>query len=646
MTDLLYRGRELTLAVLVVVCLVGIIAVGVFAADVDDATPAPEPFDSVTTLGLSQEDLRDAEHDELSVPRVQVFYSQYEYVIGYYGVEQAVTTLDQPEHEQQFGYPLVVYVSNYAGTTTELTDEGYLTTETSVGWVDASDAYFVVGSEARTPAGDTVVPFSSDAAATEFVDEHGGEIVDWTELRTRSFDVDTADTVRDRVAEQRSQADGRVTAVEPLLDREPVRTVEGDETVQGTIDAAPAGSTVEIPPGTYRETLRIDEPITLRGENATLRGDGEGNVIEVRADDVAIEGVHVDGVGNQTRDPDAVTETGDEADWDANIESGYGHGDAGIHVVDATGVYVTNVSIETPANGVLLRDAPDAVVDDITVDGSEEWRDGFMGVMSMRSPGVVQNSTFDGGRDGVYLHRSPETVIRDNEFHDNRFGVHLMHTSDSVIADNHARGQELAGLTIMTNPTHNAIVGNDVREAAHGILPAGSQSYIADNVVVDNGHGITTSADQSLYEENVVYDNGVGFRTGSILASNRVVHNDIVANDQHVDANIGPLRIWTFDGQGNYWDGAYGAESGGVLDRSYSPTDPVQGQLHQTDGTLTLAESPAARGLSELRGTTPGLRSGSVVDTAPLAEPVNPDRLAELDGAQRSEYDEDGGDTS
>ncbi|QSG02011.1 NosD domain-containing protein [Natranaeroarchaeum sulfidigenes] len=643
---MLYRGRELTIAVVIIAGLMGIIAVGVFVADVDEAAPSPEPFDSVTTLGISQEDQRDAEHEDLSIPRVQVFYSQYEYVVGYYGVEQAVSTLDQPEHEQQFGYPLVVYVSNYGRTSVELTDEGYLTAETSTGWVDASDASFVVDSEARTPAGDAVVPFGTESAAAEFSSEYGGEVVDWAELRTRTFDVDSADIVRDGVDDQRAQADDRVDAVTPLLDREEVRTVEDGETIQEVIDDAPAGSTVNVEPGTYEETISIDKPLTLSGDDATIHGDGEGNVIEVRTDDVAIEGVHVEGVGNQTRDPDAATEDEDEDDWDANIESGYGHGDAGVHVVDASGVYIADVSIETPANGVLLRDAPDAVVDGIAVDGSEEWRDGFMGVMSMRSPGVVQNSTFDGGRDGVYLHRSHGTVIRDNEFYDSRFGVHLMHSSDSVIADNHARGHELAGLTIMTNPTHNAIVGNDVRESTHGILPAGSQSYVADNVVADNEYGITTSADQSLYEKNVVYDNDVGLRTGSILASNRVVQNDIIANDQHVDANIGPLRIWTFDGAGNYWDGAYGSSSGGVLDRSYSPTDPVQSQLHRTDGAVTLAESPAARGLSELRGTTPGLRSGSVIDTAPLAEPANPETLATLDEEQRSDSVEEGGDTS
>lgn len=635
MTSGLYRGRELSVALLLLAGLVGAISAGVFVADVDDATPSPEPFDSVTTLGLSQEDERDATQQEVSIPRVEVFYSQYEYVVGYYGVEQAVDTLNQPEHDQQFGYPLAVYVSNYAHTTLELTDEGYLTPETSVGWTDASEAHFVVGSEARTPAGETVVPFSTRSAAVEFAEEYGGEIVGWSELQRQPFDIDTAAVVRDRVDDQRAQADERVAAVRPLLERDPVRTVGEDETVQAAVDAAPAGSTVEIPPGVYEETVRVDKPLTLRGEDATIRGDGEGNVVEVRADDVAIEGIHVDGVGTQTRDPDQVS--GDDGDWDQNIELGYGHGDAGIHVVGASGVYVTDVSVETPANGVLLRDAPDSIVDGIAVDGSEEWADGFMGVMSMRSPAVVQNSTFDGGRDGVYLHRSHGTVIRDNAFYENRFGVHLMHTSDSVIADNTARRQELAGLTIMTDPTHNAIVGNDIRESEYGILPAGSRSYIADNLVTDNRYGITTSADQSLYEENVVYDNEVGLRTGSILASNRVVRNDIVGNDQHVEANVGPLRIWTFEGRGNYWDGAYGTASGGVLDRSYSPTDPVDGQLHRTEGALTLAESPAARGLSELRGTTPGLRSGSVVDTAPLAEPVNQDLLDELEAEQQDD---------
>ncbi len=640
MTSGLYRGRELSVALILLACLVGAVGAGVFMTDVDDAAPSPEPFDSVTTLGLSQEDERAAAQQEISIPRVEVFYSQYEYVVGYYGVEQAVDTLNQPEHDQQFGYPLVVYVSNYAHTTLELTDEGYLNPETSVGWTDASEAYFVVGSEARTPAGETVVPFSTRSAAVEFSEKYGGEIVGWSELQSQSFDIDTAAVVRDRVDDQRAQADDRVAAVEPLLDREPVRTVGEDETVQEAVDAAPAGSTVEIPPGVYEETVRVDKPLTLRGEDATIRGDGEGNVVEVRADDVAIEGIHVDGVGNQTRDPEQVS--GEDGDWDQNIELGYGHGDAGIHVVNASGVYVTDISVETPANGVLLRDAPDAVVDGIAVDGSDEWAEGFMGVMSMRSPAVVQNSTFDGGRDGVYLHRSHGTVIRDNAFYENRFGVHLMHTSDSVIADNVARRQDIAGLTIMTNPTHNAVVGNDIRESDYGILPAGSRSYIANNVVADNGYGITTSADQSLYEENVIYDNEVGLRTGSILASNRVVRNDIVGNDQHVEANVGPLRIWTFEGRGNYWDGAYGTASGGVLDRSYSPTDPVDGQLHRTEGALTLAESPAARGLSELRGTTPGLRSGSVVDTAPLAEPVNPDVLAELEAEQQDE-DADGG---
>jgi len=93
-------------------------------------------------------------------------------------------------------------------------------------------------------------------------------------------------------------------------------------------------------------------------------GDGNGSPVRVNAEAVAIDGLAVEGIGNKSRDPDAVTDD----EWDANIELGYGHGDAGIAAVDAPGVYITDVTIPyTEANGVLLRDSHDAVVTNLTV---------------------------------------------------------------------------------------------------------------------------------------------------------------------------------------------------------------------------------------------------------------------------------------
>jgi len=247
--------------------------------------------------------------------------------------------------------------------------------------------------------------------------------------------------------------------------------------------------------------------------------------------------------------------------------------------------------------------------------------------MAMGSSVVVEDSTFQAGRDGIYLHRSPETVIRNNTFRENRYGVHLMHTSDAVVASNRFTDQEFGGITIMTNPARNAIVDNVVANTSNAISTSGSYSYIARNIAVDSRIGITTSAVGSLYEHNVVRNNTYGMRTGSVLATSRVWKNDFVDNANHAGASAGPLRVWAHNGHGNYWQGAYGPTSDGRYDRSYVPTDSVDGQLHRSAARRTVAESPVKKGLRALQGSAPGLRSGSIIDPDPQTEPQNPDRL-------------------
>jgi parallel beta-helix repeat protein len=603
-------------------------AVGAFAVDLGAARPDPVPYADTVKLGATAETEQTAEHEGATIPRVEIFYSQYRYVVGYTGVAAAISALDEPGRERQFGYPLAVYASDYAGRSPRCTD-GTLTSATNPDWVSVTEAHFVVGSRATLAGESVVVPFSEVADARAFADVCGGRVVDWETLRRDPPAVPSAEGVESSIDDRRARADRRVAAAAPLLDRE-VSVVVGRDapTIRAAVAAAPPNTTVVVPPGTYAERVTIDKPLTLRGRNATLDGGGEGTVIEVRADDVAVTGLTIRGVGNATR-AENVSESGD---WDAPIQQGYGGGDAGIDARNVSTLYVHEVTIHTPANGVLLRRTPGAVVDDLHVYGSEEWLDGFMGVIAMHDPVVVQNSYVEGGRDGVYLHRAHGTVVRNNTFLDQRFGVHLMYTSETLIADNVARGQEGSGVVVMTRPTANAIVGNDVRHANGGIFVGGSRSYVARNVVVDADRGMVAYATQSRYEHNVLYENEVGFAASTVVPSNRVVANDFVGNDRHATAGPGPLRIYTADGRGNYWEGAYdtslAADGSPTLDRAYSPTDELDRRLHRTDAAVTLSAAPAVRGLRAFRGTTPGFRKASIVDLAPLTRPANPDLLS------------------
>ena len=625
-----------------VALLVVVGAAGLFVVDAETDGHDPADFDRTVQMGITMAD-EFAYGEDVEYPRVQVFYSQYQYVVGYYGVEMFLETQREDRHAQRFGYPLTIHVSDYSGADVELTEDGHPATDDFVGWTDAEAATYVVGSDARGTHGETVVPFSDRSDAEAFADEYGGEILTWEGVLELRFEIDDANVVRDRVGEYHDRADELVGDSRELLDRSerPVSVTVGEDTatIQEAIDQAPENTTVLVPEGTYEERVEINRSITLAGENATIDGEGEGTVVKISDDDVAVTGFEVVGTGDidtgRDRDDhaDDIEDEEDEmeAEWDEAVEDYYGVGDAGVAAIEVSDPLIEDVEIETQANGVLLRDSPGSVVRDITVIGTEEPYDGFMGVVAMRSPSVIEESTFIQGRDGVYTHRSDGIIIRDNEARDLRYGIHLMYTSDSLIADNHVENPDNAGVTVMTTPQRNAIVGNHLEGGNFGLWLLGSHFYVADNTAVDNDVATRDAVSNTIYEGNVFANAELGFQSASILPADRVVDNDFVGNDVHATADEGPLRVFTHEGVGNYWEGAIGTPSEGTLNRPYTATDPVDKRLHYVDGTPTLAQSPAVTAIGGLEAAVPALRDGTVIDSAPLCEPSNPDELERID---------------
>jgi len=93
-----------------------------------------------------------------------------------------------------------------------------------------------------------------------------------------------------------------------IVKRTPISTSLGDilyvggsgpgnySTIQDAIDAASEGDTIFVYSGTYYESLQIDKTVTLTGEdknNTFIDGDGSGNVVDVTADSVNINGFTV-----------------------------------------------------------------------------------------------------------------------------------------------------------------------------------------------------------------------------------------------------------------------------------------------------------------------------------------------------------------
>jgi nitrous oxidase accessory protein NosD len=600
-----------------------------------DRSFSPVAFDDTLTTGMTGVDVRQAESRGWSVPRAQAFYAQYEYVVGYYGMEALVEEVGAGG-SGTYGRPLAVFVTDYSGTAPELTDAGYLTLQNDVrrGWVRASEAHFVVDSQARTPAGPAVLPFGDRADAAAFTDQYGGTVVDWAAVKSRSGTERARGAVlRERIGEQHAWANRTVADTRGLRDR-PVSVVvgEGDApTLEAALEQAEANETVRLPPGIYNGSVTVTKPVTLAGAgNATVvDGNGTGSVLTVRSPRVAVTDLRVTGVGDRDLGNASAGDNGSE--WDRRVRLVYGEGDAGIRMADAHGSLVADVTVDTSANGIVLLNSSGAAVTNVTVRGAEDWGDGFMGVLAMYSRAVVQDSAFRGGRDGVYTHYSDGLVVRDNTMHGMRYGVHEMYTRDTLVANNSVRETQV-GVVVMTRPQGNLLVGNDVRDSGRGLSVDGSTSIVAWNVVADNGLGISVGADRSLVTHNTVVRNEVGVRDGTLLPTNDIAENDILANGRPVEVAPGSRDTWAVGGRGNYWGPIPGRDrdGDGVIDRPYRPTDTVDGAANRSAGAATLADSPAVTVMRGFQRAVPGLRAEGAIDPAPLSRPVRPDILARL----------------
>ena len=97
--------------------------------------------------------------------------------------------------------------------------------------------------------------------------------------------------------------------------------------LQSMIDAAPNGSTLEVPAATYIGHLRIDHPLTLVAQGAVvLDGGWLGSVLRITAPDVTVQGVIIrrSGIGPVGSPSGIVVENADRARIrDVKIEHSY-----------------------------------------------------------------------------------------------------------------------------------------------------------------------------------------------------------------------------------------------------------------------------------------------------------------------------------
>jgi len=386
------------------------------------------------------------------------------------------------------------------------------------------------------------------------------------------------------------------------------------------LSAARPGDTVVLARGVHPGPLRVERPITLRGEpGAVVDGGGRLTVLDVASDQAVVEDLALRGSGARVLTVDC-----------------------GIHVRQAARVVIRRVRLADVLYGVYAERADDLRVEDCSFVGRVRPGDengAGNGIHLWYSHGAtVLRDTCARFLDGIYLSFANRAHVEESVLEDaGRYGLHTMYCQDGRVEDSRFR-RNVAGCAIMfSNQLHlerNEFAHNRGSRTYGVLLRDCSAGTFVANRLVDNTIAMfMDNSNRNRIRDNLVQDNGWGVLLFSSCAKNVFAGNAFINNDYPVALDMRRSDNRFDDGErGNYWgeSAPYDLDGDGVSDVPHSPVSAFAFVSKQYPDLAILARSPAVAALAVAERVIPALRPSEAVDHLPM---VNPPALAGLSSA-------------
>lgn len=385
--------------------------------------------------------------------------------------------------------------------------------------------------------------------------------------------------------------------------------VRAGESIAAAVASAKPGDVILVERGVYRENLRIDKPLTLKGiGRPQVNGSLTGNTISVEAEDVSIEGFIVADSGG-----------------DLNQQN------AGIYLQPgAHRARIENCELTYNLFGLWIEKVLDVKVLGNIITGKRDFLSAQRGngIQLYNTKGaLIADNRISFVRDGIYVDVSHNATFRNNHIHNTRYGTHYMNSYYNVWEGNrvhHNRG----GLALME--TRDQLVRNNKvwANTDHGIMLRTIQdSVVENNVIAGNQRGFFIyDAEYNTLRGNLVVDNEVGVHLWAGSYNNHVDNNDFIRNRQQVRYVATRDQPWG-KREGNYWSNYLGwdRDGDGKGDVPYEASDVVDRLVARLPVVKLLLNSPAVQTLRLIAHQFPVLRSPSVVDATPQMRPKHLD---------------------
>ena len=313
--------------------------------------------------------------------------------------------------------------------------------------------------------------------------------------------------------------------------------------LQTTIDNAEYGAIITLEKGLYEAPIYINKSITLRGvgDSVYIRGNDNGSVIYINADNVVIDNLNILGSGESHESIDSC-----------------------ISVKSANNIKVTNNRLNKCLFGINFEKVNRSQIEGNAI-RSKDFSLGLRGDgirLWYSHSNVIVANTLDNVRDTVFWYSSGNH-IEQNRVTNSRYSLHFMYADRNFIVNNYFENNSV-GVFVMYS--HGSKVVKNLIMNSSGAFGIGigfkevSDCIVEDNLIVYNARGLYL--DQSPYQPDTVnkfYRNRVFFNNvaiqfhgtnyASVFEDNHFKGNlETIANDTPMSKIS--LNRWT----ANYWD--------------------------------------------------------------------------------------------
>ncbi|WNF22902.1 nitrous oxide reductase family maturation protein NosD [Mesobacillus jeotgali] len=316
--------------------------------------------------------------------------------------------------------------------------------------------------------------------------------------------------------------------------------VSADVSLQQLIDETPMNGELILENKQYDGNIEITKPITIIGKKATtIRGDGKGNVVLVKASNVTLKNLIIEN-GSLNRSSDEEY--------------------SGIRTMGEHNQFI-NLVIHDVYHGLYINSSKHTLVKNVKVTGQGTGKLGSQGngIQLVRtSNNLIEDCTISKTRDGIYVEYADKNEIRNNYVSETRYGLHYMYSNDNTFYKNRFN-KNTGGAAIMHSQNivlkENQFSFNQGSRSFGLIIQTSTSNTVLDNEFYLNQRGIyLEQSTQNKIEGNKFFHNDIGVElwttsTSQVFTKNHFEQN--IANVLTIGAES--YNQWNQNGMGNYW---------------------------------------------------------------------------------------------